>query len=98
MDFLVIILNTVTFTSFVSLGTHIFVGKSLIAFQLPLHSPRLIMNGKKLSSVVFKLMKVGLIIHDPLCYDTLLVAKGSLKLNTAINICLISHNIILYYS
>ena len=37
-----IILNALTFMSFVSFGTHIFGDKTL---QLPVHLPKLIMNG-----------------------------------------------------
>ena len=43
---LFIILRTLTFTSFVSLGTHSFVDQSSIALQLLLHLSRITMNGE----------------------------------------------------
>ena len=46
----------------------------------------------------FKSINVGRIINSLLFKGMHLVAKNPLKLNNAINICLISQKIILYYS
>ena len=74
-----------------------FLNKSLIELQLPIHLFKLITNGQYLTSTEFESMRVGL-IHRPLFNDTPLVGKGLIKFNNAVNISLISLNIISYYS
>ena len=74
-----------------------FLNKSLIELQLPIHLFKLITNGQHLTSTEFESMRVGL-IHGSLFNDTPLVGKDLIKFNNAVNISLISLNIILYYS
>ena len=57
----VIILNTLTFISFVSFGICIFGDKTL---QLPLHLSKSIINRQYLSSIAFKLLTVCITMHD----------------------------------
>ena len=68
-------LNALTFTSFVSFGTHIFDDKTL---ELPVHISKLIINGQYLSSTGFKLIRVGLTMHGSTFEDRHLVGKDSI--------------------
>ena len=88
------ILNTLTFMSFVFFRTHILEDNTL---QLQLHLYRLTMNGY-LRSKGFKSIRVGLTMHGSSFKDRHFFAKGLLKLNNTTNTCLIRLNIILYYS
>ena len=92
-----IILSTLTFASFILLGTHIFPDKQSTEIQPPLHLSKLIMNGLYLSSIQFKSTRKCLIIHGLLFNDTHFVAKNQPILNNAINTCIISSSIILFY-
>ena len=81
----VIILNALTFMSFVSFETHIFGDKTL---QLPVYLYKLITNGSFLSSVGFISKRVCQIMHGSSFENRRFVAKDSLKLSNTINIIL----------
>ena len=81
----VIILNTLTFVSFVLLGTHIFMENSSTELQLLLHLSKLIMHKYYLRSKGFKIIKVGLAVDGSLFIYIHLVAKDPIKLNNPTN-------------
>ena len=93
----VIILNTLTFMSFVIFRTHIFGDETLAALQLPLHLSYLFMNGKYLSLTRFKSIRKDLIINGSLFNEIHLLTKDSPEHNKTVKICLIRQSIILYY-
>ena len=76
----VIILNALTFMSFVSFRTHIFGDKTL---RVLIHLFKLITNRSYLSSTGFKSIRVGLTVHSSEFKNGNFVPKEIVKLNKA---------------